>query len=115
MSEISSLLADERAELERLRSEEATLRSQVQAGGAKPARVGGHDRGSATLTAEGPGRGQPGAGPFADVVAFELGQGGKDMEDELAARGGGIDRFLEASEPDPALRQAGDGVDQVPE
>jgi hypothetical protein len=37
------------------------------------------------------------------------------MEDELAARGGGVDRLLETAEPDPALRQAGDGVDQVPE
>ena len=37
MSETPSLSANERAELERLRSEGATLRSQVQAGGAKPA------------------------------------------------------------------------------
>ena len=68
MSEISSLLAEERAELERLRSEEATLRSQVQAGGAKPARVGGHDRRSAARGGRGPGprpgrrRCAPGAG-----------------------------------------------------
>ena len=48
MSETPSLSADERAELERLRSEVATLRSQVQAGGAKPTRpgaaVGGRQR-----------------------------------------------------------------------
>jgi len=48
MSEIPSLSAEERAELERLRSEVATLRSQVQAGGAKPTRpwaaVGGRQR-----------------------------------------------------------------------
>jgi hypothetical protein len=48
MSETSSPSADERAELERLRSEVATLRSQVQAGGAKPTRpgaaVGGRQR-----------------------------------------------------------------------
>jgi hypothetical protein len=38
------------------------------------------------------------------------------MEDELAARGGGgVDRLLEAAEPDPTVGQAGDGVDQVPE
>ena len=37
------------------------------------------------------------------------------MEDELATGGGGIDRLLEAAEPDPTLGQAGDGVDQVPE
>ena len=48
MSETPSLSADERAELERLRSEVATLRSQVQAGGAKLTRpgpaVGGRQR-----------------------------------------------------------------------
>ena len=48
MSETPSLSADERAKLERLRSEVATLRSQVQAGGAKPTRpgaaVGGRQR-----------------------------------------------------------------------
>ena len=48
MSETPSLSAEERAELERLRSEVATLRSQVQAGGAKPTRpgaaVGGRQR-----------------------------------------------------------------------
>jgi hypothetical protein len=37
---------------------------------------------------------------LADEVALELGQGGKDMEDELAARGGGIDRILQAAEAD---------------
>ena len=48
MSETLSLSANERSELERLRSQVATLRSQVQAGGAKPARsgaaVGGRQR-----------------------------------------------------------------------
>jgi hypothetical protein len=52
-------------------------------------------------------------GAFADEVAFELGQGGEHVEDELAAGGGGVDRLLEAAEPDPALSQAGHGVDQV--
>ena len=37
------------------------------------------------------------------------------MKDELAARGSGVDRFLQATESDPALGQAGDGVDQVPQ
>ena len=35
------------------------------------------------------------------------------MEDELAAGGGGVDRLLERPEPDAALGQAGDGVDQM--
>ena len=70
-------------------------------------------RWSAAVAAPGPGGGQPGAGAFADEVAFELGQGGEDVEDELAAGGGGVDRLLEATEPDPAVGEAGDGVDQV--
>ena len=37
------------------------------------------------------------------------------MEDELAAWRGGVDRLLEAAEPDPTLGQAGDGVDQMPQ
>jgi hypothetical protein len=61
------------------------------------------------------GRGQPGARALADQVAFELGQGGEHVEDELAARGGGVDRLLEAAEPDPTVGQSGDGIDQVPE
>jgi hypothetical protein len=34
----------------------------------------------------GPSGSQPGGRAFADEVAFELGQGGEDMADELAAR-----------------------------
>jgi hypothetical protein len=75
--------------------------------------VGGHHRGPAAPAAPGPGRGQPGAGAFADQVALELGQGGEDVEDELAAGSGGVDRLLEAAEPDAAVGQAGDGVDQM--
>ena len=65
------------------------------------------------MAAPGPGGGQPGAGAFADEVALELGQGREHVEDELAAGGGGVDRLLEAAEPDPALGQPGDGVDEV--
>jgi hypothetical protein len=67
----------------------------------------------AAVAAPGPGRSQPGASALADQVAFELGQGGKDVEDELAAGGGGVDRLLQTVKPDSPLRQAGDGVDQV--
>ena len=65
------------------------------------------------MAAAGSGGGQSGAGAFADQVAFELGQGGEDVEHELASRGGGVDRLLQAAEPDAAFSQAGDGVDQV--
>jgi len=37
------------------------------------------------------------------------------MEHQLAARRGGVDRLLEAAEPNPAVSQASDGVDQVPQ
>jgi hypothetical protein len=67
------------------------------------------------VAAAGPGRGQPSAGALADQVALELGQGGEDVEDELAARRGGADRLLETAEPDAAVGQAGDGVDQMSE
>jgi hypothetical protein len=77
--------------------------------------VAGQRRRSAAVAAAGPGRGQPRGRAFADEVAFEFGQGREHVEDELAARGGGVDRLLEAAEPDPTLGQAGDGVDQVAE
>jgi hypothetical protein len=51
------------------------------------------------VAAAGAGGSQPGAGALADEIAFELGQGGKHMEHELAARGGGVDRLLETRNP----------------
>jgi hypothetical protein len=63
--------------------------------------------------AAGAGGGQPGAGPLPDQVAFELGQGGEHVEDQLAAGGGGVDLLLQAAEPHATLGQAGDGLDQV--
>jgi hypothetical protein len=76
--------------------------------------VAGQHRRPAPLTAAGPGRGQPSSSALADEVTFELGQGREHVEDELAARGGGVDRLLEAAEPDAAIRQPSDSVDQVP-
>jgi hypothetical protein len=35
------------------------------------------------------------------ATAFELGQGGEDMEHQLAAGGGGVDCLLEAADPTP--------------
>jgi len=75
--------------------------------------VGGHDRRSAALAAASSGGGQSGGRAFADEVAFELGQGGEHVEDELATRSGGVDCLLQAAEPDATIGQAGDGVDQV--
>jgi hypothetical protein len=69
----------------------------------------------AAAAAAGPARGQSSGRALADEVAFELGQGGEDVEDELAPGGGGVDRLLEAPEPDASVGQVGDGVDQVPQ
>jgi hypothetical protein len=77
--------------------------------------VGGQHRRSAATATPGPGGRQPGGGAFADEVAFELGQGAKDVEDELAAGGGGVDRLLQTAEPDATVGESGDGVDQMPE
>src|SRR6266516_604438 len=78
-----------------------------------PQPVAGQHRRPAAVAAAGASGGQPSPGALADKVAFELGQGGEYMEDKLAARRGRIDGLLQAAEPDPALGQAGDSVDQV--
>ena len=57
------------------------------------------------MAATGPGSGQPGNGPLPDQVAFELGQGSEDVEDELAARRGDVDRLLETPKSDAAVSQ----------
>ena len=46
---------------------------------------------------------------FSDNFPLELGQGPKDMEDELAARGRGVDVLLQAFETDILLAQVRDG------
>jgi hypothetical protein len=53
--------------------------------------VAAQHRGSATVAAPGPGRGQPRGRAFPDQVAFELGQGREHVKHELAG-GGGVDR-----------------------
>ena len=68
---------------------------------------GGHHRRPTTAAAPDPRRRQPGGRAFTDQVAFELGQGHEDVEDQLAARGGGVDRLLQTPEADPTLGQAG--------
>jgi hypothetical protein len=58
---------------------------------------------------------EPGPGPLADEIPLELGQGGKDMEDQLAAAGGRVDALPEAPGSDPALPESGDRLDEVSE
>src|SRR5262245_7802173 len=61
------------------------------------------------------GRVEPGPGPLADEVPLELGQGGEDVEDQLAAAGGRVDALPEALEPDPPLPEGGERLDEVAE
>src|ERR687886_2456521 len=58
---------------------------------------------------------KPGQRALTDQIALELGEGAEDVEDELAAKGGGVDALLEAAEADISLLELGDGVNQVPQ
>jgi hypothetical protein len=59
----------------------------------------------APKSSSGSGRGESRVGALADQIALELGQGPEEMEDELAARRGGVDLLGQTLEPDPPLRQ----------
>src|SRR5205085_2611349 len=50
---------------------------------------------------------QPCHGPLSNEGALEFSQGAKDMKDELAARGGGVDRLREGTKADPTSIQLG--------
>ena len=56
--------------------------------------------GSSTLPTTRSGRGQSRSGSFPDQFPFKLGQSPEDVEDELAARGRGVDLLREALEAD---------------
>ncbi len=59
--------------------------------------LGDEGRGPATQTATRSGRLQAGQGPLADHAAFKLGERGEDVEHQLAARRGGVDRLGQGS------------------
>jgi hypothetical protein len=44
--------------------------------------------------------------PASAIVAFELHQGGEDVQDELAAQGGGVDRSWRERNPIPRSARA---------
>lgn len=46
-------------------------------------------------------------------MSLELGQGGEDVQLQLAGRGGGVDRLAQGLERDPSLFEPGDDVDQM--
>jgi hypothetical protein len=54
-------------------------------------------------------------GAFLDEIAFEFGAGAEHVEDEAAAGGGGVDRFLERTEAAAASGECSDAVDEVGE
>ena len=55
---------------------------------------------AAAVPASGPGCGETGVGPLPDQLPFELGQRREDTEYQPAARGVGVDRLCQRSEPD---------------
>jgi hypothetical protein len=73
----------------------------------------GHRRGPAQALAPGAGGVQALAGALDDQLADELGQGREHVEDQPAARSGGVQRLVQGPEPDPAAAQSGDDGDQV--
>lgn len=63
--------------------------------------------------AAGLGGGQALVGAFDDEFADELGEGGEHVEDQAAARRGGVEGLFQGSEPDAAAAQVGDDRDEV--
>jgi len=53
------------------------------------------------------------AGQVPDPHGAVVAAGDEQVEDELASRGGGVDRVAQRAERDPALAERGDGVEQV--
>jgi len=51
--------------------------------------------------------------PLDDQLADELGQCGEDVEDQPAARSGGVQGLMQALEPDTAPTQRADDADQA--
>jgi hypothetical protein len=70
---------------------------------------------SATQSTAGSGSREAGHGAFSYKVAFKLGKGAKDVKDELATAGGGVDLFGEALEADAALIQPSHQLDELGE
>jgi hypothetical protein len=66
-----------------------------------------------TSSASGSSCRQPGLCPLSDHAPLELGQGGEDVEDQLATAGGGVDLLGEALEADPSFLKSRHRLDQV--
>ena len=55
----------------------------------------------------------PGLDAFGDQFSFVLGEAGEQVQQHLAAGGGGVDPVLDGAEPDASLLQQVDGVEDV--
>jgi hypothetical protein len=69
----------------------------------------------AAKTSAGPGGCEACLCSLSDDVALELGKRSENVEDELLLGGGGIHRFGDRFEADPAVVEAGDRLDEVGE
>src|SRR5690606_10384251 len=67
---------------------------------------------SAEALAAGAGGGESFVGAFDDEFAHELGQGGEDVEDQVAGGGGGVDGFVQGAESDAVAAEVADDGDQ---
>ncbi len=70
---------------------------------------------ASALPPAGTGRGQADLGSLTDAVPLALGQGPEDVEDQLAAAGGGVDLLGQAPEAAAPLMQVGARLEQVAE
>src|SRR5512135_231284 len=69
--------------------------------------------GPATQPSPGPRRGKPRLRALPDQVPLKLGQRAEDVEDQLAAAGGGVDLLLQGLETDAPLAQGPYDLDQM--
>ena len=75
--------------------------------------LGLQGRGPTAGAATGPGRLQAGQGALADHPTLELGERGEEVEHQLAAGGGGVDRLGERAQAEAAHPEILDGLDQL--
>src|SRR5262245_7881320 len=81
--------------------------------GSRDSRFPATEGGAGRPSPAGPRRGEAREGPLPDDIPLELGQGPKDVEDELPAAGRRVDGLLQALEAHPAVAQIGDRLDVV--
>jgi hypothetical protein len=73
----------------------------------------GEDFGPAACPSSGAGCGQTGGCPFPNEVSFKLRQRPKDMKNQLAATGCGINVLRQAFKPNPTFLKSGQGSNEM--